>query len=252
MSAKSLFNCPAPYITAPPSPYTSPLLFLFLFLLPFSPPLLSFFLTHADTPSTEYAKSLGVCDLRSYSKSFSKHSPGIIIMRIGGKYVNTLVPITKLTHPLLPHHPSTNHPLYPQIHIHRHTQKFKPLIPFIERFIVRCEKKKKMIFIVRMIVNVRTLWLSLIQLRLRCFVATFSAVYNRRISNLHDPSDATRYVFSHIFFFLIFFSRKEKWHVRKKARKQIWDKRDYRRSMSASPKIIRGCYGHLSFSRYLL
>lgn len=60
--------------------------------------------------------------------------------------------------------------------------------------------KIKMIFIVRMIVNVRTLWLSLIQLRLRCFVATFSAVYNRRISNLHDPSDATRYVFRYFFF----------------------------------------------------
>lgn len=56
-----------------------------------------------------------------------------------------------------------------------------------------------MIFIMRMIVNVRTLWLSLIQLRLRCFVATLSAVYNRRISNLHDPSGATRYVFRYYF-----------------------------------------------------
>lgn len=60
---------------------------------------------------------------------------------------------------------------------------------------------KKMIFIVRMIVNVRTLWLSLIQLRLRCFVATFSAVYNRRISNLQSIHRVQRGTSFGIFFF---------------------------------------------------
>lgn len=104
-----------------------------------------------------------------------------------------------LTHLSLYHPPTIQSPprnLYPQIRITDTPRNSSP-ISFIERFIVRCEK---MIFIVRMIVNVRTLWLSLIQLRLRCFVATFSAVYNRRISNLHDPSGATRYVFRYFFF----------------------------------------------------
>lgn len=101
----------------------------------------------------------------------------------GNMFIHLFRPLTHapLYHP--PTSPSPK-PIYPRIRITDTSRNSSPMIPFIERFIVRCEKKK--IFIVRMIVNVRTLWLSLIQLRLRCFVATFSAVYNRRISNLQS------------------------------------------------------------------
>lgn len=121
-------------------------------------------------------------------------------------FIHLFRPLNSLILPY--HHPPANPPFIPADSHSTDTPRNSSLIPFIERFIVRCEKKK-MIFIVRMIVNVRTLWLSLIQLRLRCFVATFSAVYNRRISNLHDPSGATRYVFNFFSFFL-FFSREGK------------------------------------------
>jgi len=150
----------------------------------------------ADTLLMKYINHSVWSDLFDASKSFSKRSSGII-MRKGGEYVYTLVPTTNSLIPLSPsHNPESTQNLYPQIRITDTPRNSSP-ISFIERFIVRCEK---MIFIVRMIVNVRTLWLSLIQLRLWYFVATFSAVYNRRISNLHDPSGATRYVFRYFFF----------------------------------------------------
>lgn len=62
-------------------------------------------------------------------------------MRKGGKYVYTLVPITNSLTPLSPSHnsePTQN--LYPQIRITDTPRSSSP-IPFIERFIVRCENK---------------------------------------------------------------------------------------------------------------
>lgn len=196
MSAKSLFN----YSTTTPPPVS----------LPFIPHLL--LTSFADTPSMKYINHSVWSDLLDASKSFSKRSPGII-MRKGGKYVYTLVPITNSPYPPPPLPPSYN----PQSPSKTYTREFaSPTHLEIQaRYLLSKDLSldvKKMIFIVRMIVNVRTLWLSLIQLRLRCFVATLSAVYNRRISNLHDPSGATRYVFLYFFFF----SWKKRWYTKRK------------------------------------
>lgn len=126
MSAKSLFN----YSTTTPPPVS----------LPFIPHLL--LTSFADTPSMKYINHSVWSDLLDASKSFSKRSPGII-MRKGGKYVYTLVPTTNsLTPPL--YHPPTTSPkpiqnLYPRIRITDTPRNSSP-IPFIERFIVRCEK----------------------------------------------------------------------------------------------------------------
>lgn len=116
------------------------------------------------------------------------HQALLYYMRKGGKYVYTLVP-----RPLIHSSPSTpsstNRPPIPANSHHRqhHTQKLKPRYPLSKD--LSLDVKKKMIFIVRMIVKyVRTLWLSLIQLTVtRCFVTTFGAVYSWRVSNLRDP-----------------------------------------------------------------
>lgn len=94
----------------------------------------------ADTPLTKYTNHSVWSDLLDASKSFSKRSPGII-MRKGGKHVYTLVPTTNSRTPFTTLPQTQAHPnLYPRIRITDTPRNSSPMIPFIERFIVRCEK----------------------------------------------------------------------------------------------------------------
>lgn len=197
---------------------------------PFIPHLLSTFFP-ADVPSTKVLyKSRGViCATPDASESFSKHSPRYLLRRKGGKcmFIHLFRSLIH-SHILLYLHTSSPFPpsLYLRIRIHRYTPRNSSPIPFIERFIVRCEQ----IFIVRMIVNVRTLWLSLIQLRLWYFVATFGAIYNRRISDLQRSiRRTTRYVVLYCFPFLARKGLTIHQEETREVQNQIWDKWDYRR-----------------------
>lgn len=160
---------------------------------------------------------------RCLRKSFSKRSPGIWkLLRKGGKYVYTLVPTTD-SHSLPPlFTPPTQTPLhFPKIpanshHPPTHPQRSSsPIYPLSKDLSLDVKiKKKKMIFIVRMIVNVRTLLIVVNSIYgyYEYFVATFwCGLQIGGSQNLHDPSGATtRYVSRFFFFFVSVHAKKKK------------------------------------------
>lgn len=126
----------------------------------------------------------------------------------GNMFIHLFRPLTHSP----PYHPpvtqSPSEPIPANSHITDTPRNSSPIL-FIERFIVRCEKKRYLSYADD---SKRTLWLSLIQLRLRYFVATLSAVYNRRISNLHSIHRVQRGTF----FGIVFFSWKKRWYTKGK------------------------------------